>query len=96
MPTYPVEWCSIDADNDWVIFKNVNTMKDPGDGSVHGAPVITALKYAGDGQWSYEEDAYNPMNFMVMIKEYVERCHQLGTLSDDARVFAKNMSWELA
>jgi hypothetical protein len=31
-----------------------------------------------------------------MIKEYVERCHQLGTLSDDARVFAKNMSWELA
>jgi hypothetical protein len=96
MPTYPVEWCSIDADNDWVIFKNVNTMKDPGDGSVHGAPVITALKYAGDGKWSYEEDAYNPMNFMVMIQEYVNRCHQLGTISDDARVFAKNMGWELA
>ena len=95
MPTYPVEWCSIDADNDWVIFKNVNTMKDPGDGSVHGAPVITALKYAGDGKWSYEEDAYNPMNFMVMIQEYVKRCHQLGTISDDARVFAKNMGWEL-
>ena len=79
-----------------MIFKNVNTMKDPGDGSVHGAPVITALKYAGDGQWSYEEDAYNPMNFMVMIQEYVTRCQQLGTLSDDARTFATNMGWQLA
>lgn len=95
MPTYPVEWCSIDADNDWVIFKNVNTMRDPGDGSVHGAPVITALKYAGDGMWSYEEDAYNPMNFMVMIQGYVTRCHQLGTLSDDARVFTGDMGWQL-
>jgi ketosteroid isomerase-like protein len=96
MPSYPVEWCAIDADDDWVIFKNINTMKDPGDGSVHGAPVITALKYAGDGRWSYEEDAYNPMNFMVMIQEYVTRCHQLGTLSDDARTFATNMGWQLA
>ena len=96
MPTYPVEWVSIDADTDWVIFKNVNTMRDPGDGSVHGAPVITALKYAGDGRWSFEEDAYNPMNFMSMIKDYVERSHELGTISDDARTFATNMGWALA
>src|SRR6478609_2299216 len=54
----PVEWYSIDTDKGWVIFKNVNTMKDPGDGSVHGAPVITVLEYAGDDKWSYEEDAY--------------------------------------
>lgn len=96
MPTYPVEWCSIDADTGWVIFKNVNTMRDPGDGSVHGAPVITALKYAGDGQWSYEEDAYNPMNFLAMIQQYVLRSHACGTLSEDARAFAKNMGWELS
>ena len=72
-----------------------NTMRDPGDGSVHQRPNITILKYAGDGLWSYEEDAYNPMNFMVMVQEYVQRCHKLGTLSDDARLFAKNMNWEL-
>jgi hypothetical protein len=71
-------------------------MKDPGDGSVHGAAVITVLEYAGDGKWSYEEDAYNPMNFMVMIQQYIQRCHELGTISDDARVFAKNMNWELS
>ena len=35
------------------------------------------------------------MNFLMMVREYVKRCHQLGTLSDDGRTFAKNMGWEL-
>jgi SnoaL-like domain len=96
MPFYPVSWYSIDVDKGWVINKNVNTMKDPGDGSVHGAEVITILEYAGDGLWSYEEDAYNPMNFLVMVQGYIQRCHELGTISGDARTFAKNMNWELA
>ncbi|SEH77923.1 hypothetical protein SAMN04489835_4034 [Mycolicibacterium rutilum] len=96
MPFYPVEWYSIDVDKGWVINRNVNTMKDPGDGSVHGTPVITVLRYAGDGKWSYEEDAYNPMNFLVMVQSYIQRCHELGTVSDDARVFAKNMNWQLS
>ena len=96
MPAYPVEWYSIDTDKGWVIFKNINTMKDPGDGSVHGAPVITVLEYAGDDKWSYEEDVYNPMNFLVMIQAYIQRCHELGTISDDARAFAKNMNWSLS
>ena len=95
MPTYPVEWYSIDVDKGWVIFKNINTMRDPGDGSVHGTAVITVLEYAGDDKWSYEEDAYNPMNFMIMLQGYIQRSHELGTISDDARVFAKNMNWEL-
>ena len=47
------------------------------------------------GLWSNEEDAYNPMNFMPMVQEYIGRCHKLGTISDDARTFAKNMNWEL-
>ena len=54
------------------------------------------LQYAGDGKWSYEEDAYNPMNFLMMVQGYIQRCHELGTISDDARTFAKNMNWELA
>jgi hypothetical protein len=95
MPVYPVPWYSIDVEKGWVIFKNVNTMKDPGDGSVHGAEVITVLHYAGDDKWSYEEDAYNPMNFLMMVQGYIQRCHELGTISDDAKTFAKNMSWEL-
>ena len=78
MPVYPVPWYSIDVDKGWIIFKNVNTMKDPGDGSVQGAPVITILQYAGNDKWSYEEDAYNPMNFMVMIQGYVTALPRTG------------------
>src|SRR6476469_803167 len=58
-------------------------------------PVITVLEYAGDDKWSYEEDAYNPMNVLVMVRAYIQRCHELGTISDDARTFAENMNWEL-
>ena len=32
---------------------------------------------------------------MVMLQGYVTRCHELGTISDDARMFAKNMNWKL-
>ncbi len=95
MPLYPVSWSSIDTDKGWVIAEMMNRMRDPGDGSIHQSPCITILKYAGDGLWSYEEDAYNPMNFLVMIQGYVQACARLGTLSDDARTFAQNMNWEL-
>ena len=95
MPFYPVTWYSIDVEKGWVFSEIMNRMKDPGDGSVHGAGVITVLEYAGNDKWSYEEDAYNPMNFMLMIQQYIQRSHELGTISDDARAFAKNMNWQL-
>ena len=34
--------------------------------------IHTVLKYAGNMQWSYEEDAYNPANFGVMIKGWMD------------------------
>jgi hypothetical protein len=71
-------------------------MRDPGDGSIHQAANLSVMKYAGDDLWSYEEDAYNPMNFLPMVRDYIQRCHALGTASDDAIAFAKNMNWELA
>ena len=95
MPSYPTSWHAIDEEKGWVFCEVLNRMKDPGDGSIHGAGVITVLEYAGDDKWSYEEDAYNPMNFMLMIQQYIQRSHELGTISDDARAFAKNMKWEL-
>ncbi|MDT5342544.1 MAG: hypothetical protein QOE52_1728, partial [Mycobacterium sp.] len=42
-----------------------------------------------------EEDAYNPMNFLPMVREYIQRSYTLGNASDDAIAFAKNMNWEL-
>ena len=62
-----------------------NRMEDPGDGSIHEAANITILHYAGDGQWSSEEDVYNPADFLTMLKGWKARCDVLGTLPDDAR-----------
>jgi hypothetical protein len=43
----------------------------PGDGSVHQAHNLTVLHYAGDMQFSYEEDAYNPLNFAPVVTEWL-------------------------
>jgi len=93
MPFYPSTWHSIDTEKGWVICEFQNRMRDPGDGSIHQEPNISVLKYAGDGLWSYEEDAYNPMNFVPMVRGYIERCKSLGTASDDAIAFARKMGW---
>jgi hypothetical protein len=96
MPFYPVTWYSIDVEKGWVFSEIMNRMKDPGDGTIFEAPCITILRYGGNGMWHNEEDAYNPTNFLPMVQGYIQRSHELGTISDDARTFAKNMNWELA
>ena len=32
---------------------------------------------------------------MVMLRGYTQRCASLGTASDEALAFAKNMNWQL-
>jgi hypothetical protein len=79
MKYFPVEWYMIDVDRGWVTCQVWNRMVDPGDGSLHQAYNFTLLKYAGDGQWSYEEDIYNPTQFQTMIrawKEVKKACEQ--------------------
>lgn len=96
MPFYPTSWYSIDEDRGWVFYEVLNRMRDPGDGGIHQVATLTILKYAGHGLWSSEEDIYNPMNFLPVVREYIQRCKTLGTASEDALAFAKNMNWELA
>lgn len=85
MPLFPIEWSMIDEDRGWIACKIWNRMDDPGDGSIHQAYNLTVLHYAGDEQWSYEEDAYNPAAFLSMITAWCKRSEELGTLPDDAR-----------
>jgi hypothetical protein len=68
MTSFPIEWSVIDDAKGWVVCCIQNRMRDPGDGTVHQAANWTLLKYAGNNQWSYEEDLYNPTEFMEMIK----------------------------
>ena len=72
MTGFPVEWQVIDAERGWVICKIWNDMPDPGDGKRYSAYNLTVLHYAGDGLWSYEEDAYNPATFEKMIRAWNE------------------------
>ena len=81
MIEFPIEWYIIDEDRGWVACQVWNRMADPGDGSLHQEHNLTLLKYAGDGLWSYEEDAYNPARFIAMLEKY-ERHKE--TLAADA------------
>lgn len=78
MPEFPVRWYVIDEDRGWVVCEVLNRMADPGDGSIHEAANITILHYAGDGQWSYEEDVYNPAHFATMLGEWSARKAELA------------------
>jgi SnoaL-like domain len=67
MTSFPHAWCSCDEEKGWWICRIENRFRDPGDGSVHQAHNLTVLHYAGDMQFSYEEDAYNPANFAPVV-----------------------------
>ncbi len=73
MKYFPVEWYVIDEEKGWVVCAVNNRMTDPGDGSLWQEYNFTLLKYAGNMQWSYEEDCYNPARFMEMIKGWEAR-----------------------
>jgi hypothetical protein len=67
MRNFPIDWYVIDEERGWVLCSVWNEMDDPGDGSLHREYNWTMLHYAGNGQFSYEEDMYNPNEFGVMI-----------------------------
>ena len=72
MTDFPADWWVIDEDRGWVVCAVWNRMQDIGDGQLHQAINWSLLKYAGDNQWSYEEDIYNVSEFADMIKEYLD------------------------
>ena len=68
MKSFPHAWCVCDEERGWWVCRIENRFEDPGDGEVYEEHNITVLHYAGDNQWSYEEDAYNPANFGETVK----------------------------
>lgn len=82
MPSFPSDWHVIDEASGRVVIYIQNRMRDPGDGSVHQAPNISILMYAGDNQWSYQEDIYNVDDFAKMLASWSERVKALGTRRD--------------
>ena len=72
MKSFPHAWCVCDEERGWWVCRIENRFEDPGDGEVYEEHNITVLHYAGDNQWSYEEDAYNPANFGETVKRWID------------------------
>ena len=72
MTAFPAEWWVIDEARGWVVCAVWNRMQDLGDGAVHQAINWSLLKYAGNDEWSYEEDIYNVSEFGTMMEGYLE------------------------
>jgi uncharacterized protein (TIGR02246 family) len=68
MPSFPPSWHTIDEERGRIVCEIRNVMQDPGDGSAHEATNITILGYAGDNLFDYEEDVYNPAQFVAMLE----------------------------
>jgi hypothetical protein len=77
MKYFPIDWYVIDEERGWVVAKVWNRMTDPGDGSLHQEYNFTLLKYAGNLQWSYEEDVYNPAPFGRMVEGWLKTKERL-------------------
>ena len=78
MSEFPVDWYMVDEERGWIMMSVINRMDDPGDGSVHEEYNWTLLHYGGNGQFSYEEDMYNPVEFGEMIKGWLSTKKRLA------------------
>jgi hypothetical protein len=81
---FPPRWSVIDAERGWIVCEIRNIMADPGDGSVHEEPNITILRYAGDGLFAEEEDVYNPMRYLPMVRDWALLAHSYGNLPQNS------------
>ena len=69
---FPIEWAMLDPDRGWIVCEVQNRMNDLGDGVIYQAANLTKLHYSGDGQWSYEEDAYNPEAMARVVRAWLD------------------------
>ena len=84
MTAFPISWYSIDEDKGWIICEVMNRMEDLGDGIIYEEPNITILKYAGEGLFSYEEDAYDRQRMGNMVVRWLKTKEKLAAKSNDA------------
>ncbi len=87
MPHFPIEWYVVDEERGRIICEVFNQLADLGDGKRHGASNITILTYAGDNQWSSEEDVYNPMTFLRAVRRYCRAAREQGSLSPEGEAW---------
>jgi len=67
---FPVDWSVIDGNR--VVYYPAQCLPDPtGGDEEYRFGCVTILEYAGDGQWSYQEDLYNPKEGEAMFTRWI-------------------------
>ncbi|WP_380872095.1 hypothetical protein ACFB49_30420 [Sphingomonas sp. DBB INV C78] len=69
---FPIGWYVIDEARGWIVLEWRNQMEDPGNGEHFEERSYTRLKYGGNGQFSMEEDIYDPNRMREMIVRWLE------------------------
>lgn len=70
MMTFPVEWFLIEGNR--VVYYPWQVLPDPAGGDrVYRFGCVTILEYAGDGEFSFQEDLYNPREGEAVIKRWL-------------------------
>lgn len=69
---YPLKWRTFDEVEGLVVFGVGNDMPDVDGKTGFTVDSWTLLKYAGSGQWSREEDIYNPDAMLKMLSSWCE------------------------
>ena len=75
--SFPIEWYVIDGNRVimycWNVFEPL-----PGMEGEYKFAVVTILHYAGNGQWSYEEDVYNEKEAEAVLARFLEDAAAAG------------------
>ena len=67
---FPVDWSMISGNR--VVFYPAQCLPDPtGGDEEYRFGCVTILDYAGDGQWSYQEDVYNPNHAQEVFTRWI-------------------------
>ena len=68
--TYTHDWVLFDEEDGRVIFCARTHMPDLGYGREYSTTNWSMITYAGNSQWSREEDIYNPAHFGTLLTEW--------------------------
>jgi hypothetical protein len=71
MKYWPVPWYILDEERGWAVCEWRNRMRDPGTGEIFEEKNYSRLIYAGNRQWNYEGDIYNPLRMRAIMAHWM-------------------------
>ena len=74
---FPVKWSVIDGNRVNALIPNILPSPE-GDDGYYGFDVHVILHYAGNGQWSYEEDVYSPREAQEVVNRWLAAGGKIG------------------